>query len=597
MRAPPGNDLDLGLVVNGHGKTLTLPRDARAKHLYVAGGTGVGKSKFLENLIRQDVKKWRDHKCGMLVLDPHGSLYDGLMRWLAWNNIDRPIIPIDLRRDDWVVAYNVVRQRESNSAVIVDNIVEAMAHVWGQAGTDQTPLFARWAANILQVLYEKKLTLVEAIHLIDRTAHDVLDALTHGLNDRVSQRDWDLAKNLSAKDFENQIASTVNRLQRFIRNENMRTIFGHADVSLDLGQALEEGSIILVSLAREGGRVSRENADLFATLLLNDLWTAAQERGKRKDIKPFYVYVDEFQRFITPTIAENLDEARGFGLHLTIAHQFPKQLLDGTTAGKRLFDSVSENASSKVIFRLTDPENLGPLAQQLFMGTMDPDKIKHELYSIKVVDYREEYRKAYSHSTTKGTGVSSQSSRGSGSGTAGSHGYDGEKPITFLFEPEPGSTSESWNDYWSQTYGETKSSSESKTDGESMVPTLIPVLGKELSHVQFMSLEEQIFRAMAVLWDQADRQCVARVVGARAPISLFTPTVKEGIANKERMERYITSRLEKLPFALPMVEARKRIGARGALFLDQIATHYTKAIVAEEPVSARRRPAGTTDFS
>jgi hypothetical protein len=180
------------------------------------------------------------------------------------------------------VAYNVVRERQTNSAVIVDNIVEAMAHVWGQAGTDATPLFARWAANILQVLYEKRLTLVEAIHLIDRTAAELLDALTHGLNDRVSQRDWELAKRLNAKDFEAQIASTVNRLQRFIRNENMRAIFGHADVSLDLGRALDEGAIILVSLAREGGRVSRENADLFATLLLNDLWTAARERGRTR---------------------------------------------------------------------------------------------------------------------------------------------------------------------------------------------------------------------------------------------------------------------------------------------------------------------------
>jgi hypothetical protein len=28
------------------------------------------------------------------------------------------------------------------------------------------------------------------------------------------------------------------------------------------------------------------------------------------DVKPFYVYVDEFQNFITPTIAKNLDQVR-----------------------------------------------------------------------------------------------------------------------------------------------------------------------------------------------------------------------------------------------------------------------------------------------
>src|SRR5207244_8443366 len=101
--------------------------------------------------------------------------------------------------------------------------------------------------------------------------------------------------------------------RRFLRTQTMRNMFGLPNVSLDVRLALDEGAIILVSLATERARVSKENAELFATLLLSDLWTAAQERGKRDGVKPFYVYLDEFQRFVTPTIADNLDEARGFG--------------------------------------------------------------------------------------------------------------------------------------------------------------------------------------------------------------------------------------------------------------------------------------------
>ena len=43
-------------------------------------------------------------------------------------------------------------------------------------------------------------------------------------------------------------------------------------------------------------------------------------------MKPFYVYIDEFQKFVTPTIAENFDEAAGFGLHLTLAKLYEHQL-------------------------------------------------------------------------------------------------------------------------------------------------------------------------------------------------------------------------------------------------------------------------------
>src|SRR5690349_4359763 len=142
-----GNDIQLGQLA---GSTSTLPfsRTERDKHLYVCGGTGMGKSKFLENLIRQDIIAWRKSKCGVVVLGPHGNLYDSLMTWMAWNDIKRPVIPIDLRQDDWVVSYNVLRQRQADPAVLVDNITDAMAYIWGQGGTNQTPLFARWAGNV-----------------------------------------------------------------------------------------------------------------------------------------------------------------------------------------------------------------------------------------------------------------------------------------------------------------------------------------------------------------------------------------------------------------------------------------------------------------
>ena len=41
---------------------------------------------------------------------------------------------------------------------------------------------------------------------------------------------------------------------------------------------------------------------------MSDLWTAARELGKPTDgseVKPFYVYVDEFQNFVTAAIAKN----------------------------------------------------------------------------------------------------------------------------------------------------------------------------------------------------------------------------------------------------------------------------------------------------
>jgi len=574
MRHIPGNDLVLGQLA-GRSATLGFSRTERDKHLYVCGGTGTGKSKFLENLIRQDIRSWRKSKCGLIVLDPHGSLYDSLIQWLAWNeqSIDAPIIPIDLRRDDWIISYNLLRQRQTaDPAVLVDNITDAMAYVWGQGGTNQTPLFARWAGNVIRALYEKKLTLVEAEHLTDRVAKQVRYAMTSDLKDRPSRHDWQFADTLNAKDFEAQIGSTVNRLQRFIRNQTMRSMFGQPDVSLDLGRALEEGSIILVSLATECAKVSKENAELFATLLLSDLWTAAQERGKRDGVKPFYCYLDEFQRFISPTISENLDEARGFGLHFTMAHQFPNQLLDRGENGKRVYNSIMENASSKVVFRLSHEENLRAMAQWLFIGVMNPDEVKHELYSTKVMEYREEMR------TSVTRGKSRSAGGGEFTGTTGSRSTGG---ATHGGDDQDAS---SWNESSANSAGTSSTWTESESESTSESSVLVPVMGKELSHVQFRSLEEQLFRAMAVLFDQKERHGVGRLVGMNAPVSLVTPDVARMPSSPERIKRYLDRCYVKLPFALTSEKARKQVVDRAENFADDL---FKDTV--QEPVKAKRR--------
>lgn len=567
-----GNPLNLGRVV-GRGRNLTLSPEDRSMHLHVSGATGTGKSKFLENLIKQDILNWRPSKCGVMLLDPHGALYDSIMRWLTVTGLDRPVIPIDLRRDDWVISYNLLRKRSANPAVIVANMVDAMAYVWGQGGTDLTPLFERWASNTLGLLYDKNLTLVEATYLMDVQASYLRDSLSRGLSSKMCEKDWAFANKLSPKDFENQIASTLNRLGRFLRNEFLRLIFGQTEVSLDLSKALDEGHIILVSLATERARVSREDSELFATLLLNDLWTAAQERGKPKNVKPFYVYVDEFQKFVTPTIAENLDQARGYGLHLTMAHQFPKQFKTKGNAGEQLYDSMMESARSKVVFQLSDEENLMPLAKWLFRGMMDPDKVKHQLYSTKVMDYVLEYKKVYSRSTTTSEGGGTTTTNTEGF-TEGASGEIGEMDAV-----------QAWSDHLSHGVAESSSWSESTSEGESDVPMLMPVIGKELTHVQFESLDEQLFRAMAVLFDQEQRQGVARLVDMTAPASFFTPTVEDSHASPERVGKYVKQLLKKWDFALPAEKAMKMLAERQKLLMDQLQNNPES----DEPVKSKRR--------
>src|ERR1017187_3127452 len=213
-----------------------------------------------------------------------------------------------------------------------------------------------------------------------------------------------------------------------------------------------------------------------------------------------------------------------------------------------------ENASSKVVFRLSHEENLKVMAQWVFMGVMNPDEVKHELFSTKVMAYREEMRTSYTKSTSQGGGVFSGTTASAGqSGIVSDHGDN---------DASGWSTSDALSGGDSSTWTESES--------ETTTPVLIPVMGKELSHVQFRTLEEQLFRSMAVLFDQKQRQGVARLVGMSAPVSLYTPEVVPTPGNAERTKKYVDSRYKLLEFALSGSEAQKQLAARADNFVDSI---------------------------
>jgi hypothetical protein len=578
MRRAPGNPLKLG-IKNARGAFLTMTPEQRSTHLYICGSTGTGKSKMLESLIRQDIKNWRSSKCGALIIDPHGSLYNGLINWIAWNAPylkDVPIVPIDLRQKDWTIGYNLMRPRPvADPSVVISNFVQAMSYVWGADGTQNTPLFGRLAKEVLWAIYEKKLSLTEVKYLIDRTNKRIRTELTGGLTKDSATAGWEYSNILSPKDFNTQFSSTVNRFYNFLDAEKLRLMFGANGTSLDLGKALEDGQIIIANLSTERAQVSEEDASLFATLLLSDLWTAAKERGKgteAKDVKPFYVYIDEFQNFVTPTIAKNLDQARGFGLHLTLANQFPRQILHASANGPQVYDSVMANARSKIVFSLEGKENLEPLAHSLFMGVINPDEIKHELYSTKVMGMVEETRTIVSESENWSEGV------GDFTGATNTESFGGA-----IYDAQHQDAGQ-WNQSAATSGGTSNTSMKGGSRGKTTVPFVKSIFGKEKSSVQFRPIEEQIYRAMATLFDQKQRHGVARLVGESVPVKIVTPKVEQPPTPPAMADSFLTRLYEKLPFALRSAEAHKQISERH----EKIAAGMMKPAAAE-PIAIKRK--------
>lgn len=590
-----GNELNLG--GDEHGEPVRMSADMRSRHCWVAGLTGTGKTSFMEGLIRQDIEHWVRSECGICVIDPDGALYRNLMTWLSDNEIwmaRRPIVPIDFTQDEWVIAFDVLRARSMPEATIAQNVTAALAHSMGQGDLSQTPLFARVMESVALALIVAKRPITDAVLVLSNKT--VRETVIREVRGKMS--DWHFATliGLADKGKHDETSSTLNRLFRLLRNESIRRMLsisqsthGH---SFDFGRALDAGSIVLINLNPEGGYIQSDDAKVFASLVLSDLWSATLARGARPENKPFYLYIDELAQYASsPVLPEMLQRGRKYGLHLTLGNQYPKQLKQESGNPDAVLDAIKAGCSSQVVFHLRDEVDLQITSGMLFRDQFDIDEQKHVLEATKVLEHREEMRR----STSRGSTSVESSSRGSAtSQSSGDSQMDGSnegltlsqaafptESTGFFFAPprtrikheNVGELEDEQFELTAQVNASrgkqaargrsrAEAKSESEMEGsargesysETYTPTLVPVLGKEVSSITFRSLEEQRHRAMAQIQGLKARQALVRLVDTDKPVRMHTTTIKQpAIAEREQDEMvsaFAESALARLPFAI-----------------------------------------------
>jgi len=89
---------------------------------------------------------------------------------------------------------------------------------------------------------------------------------------------------------------------------------------------MNEKKVILVNLSK--GLVREETSKLIGRMIAMQVKIAALKRAKidPKDRTPYFLYIDEFQNYVSKSIESILSEARKYKLGLIIAHQYIDQL-------------------------------------------------------------------------------------------------------------------------------------------------------------------------------------------------------------------------------------------------------------------------------
>ena len=289
---------------------VALGEEERLQHMHVIGASGTGKSTLLLQCIRQDLESGH----GIAVLDPHGDLIDEVLARIPEKRID-DVIVFDPSDEEWPVGVNVLA---ATSSVEKQLLASDLVGIFQRLSTS-------WGDTMGTVLENAVLAILESESggtLLDLRRFLIDDKFRRDFLSHVADEDVQF---FWAKEFPligtRSIGPILTRLDVFLRSKLIRNIVGQKEPRFKFPAILDERKIFLAKLSQ--GLIGEESASLLGSLLVTKFHqlALARQRLAKAERKPFFLYADEFQHFVTPSMASLLTEGRKYGVGLIPAHQ------------------------------------------------------------------------------------------------------------------------------------------------------------------------------------------------------------------------------------------------------------------------------------
>lgn len=348
---PPSNMPQEGIVLGkvkyrGEETMVRMKRGDRRRHVYIIGKSGSGKSVLIENMALQDIVNGD----GVCVVDPHGDLVEHILEQMPENRIDDVIVfdPSDLDRPIGLNMLEVENEEQKDFAV------QEMIAIFYKLFPPEMigPMFEHNMRNVMLTLMsdpEESGTIAEIPRMFSDP--DFQKAWVSKLTDPVVRAFWEkeMAK---TSDFHKSemLGYLISKVGRFVENTMMRNIIGQRISGFSIREAMDKKKILLVNLSK--GKTGEVNANLLGLIIVSKLQMAALSRADLPEDQrhDFFLYIDEFQNFITDSIATILSEARKYRLCLIIAHQYMGQLVQNNDT--KIRDAVIGNVGTMMLFRI-----------------------------------------------------------------------------------------------------------------------------------------------------------------------------------------------------------------------------------------------------
>jgi hypothetical protein len=483
------------------GRHVTLKDADRAAHVYICGVTGSGKSRFLENMLVQDITCQRP----LCLIDPTGALYRKALDFLGYCvqvserrghdlgpllerylflDLDtagnplriNPLAPVaDESTEEQVDDFLKVAERLFGSIDEMRRIRNTLrGTLWVIAELNRLPeasrpavsgfafpLNLRFVAEFLSETDERRALLVNAVPDTDANAY----VRTYWTR---------FFPRYTPSQQQERLESTWNLLQYFLGDTLVQRFFDTAENTFTVSELLRGGKSLFCSLPL--GK-NLKGSRLIGTFLATKFQRAAYRRPPEQR-SPYSLYIDEFHEFADVEFAKAAATLRQYQLRLVNAHQSQSQPPFHTPEGRSILDTIKANAQVKVLFRLSR-EDAETMTKEMFELTQRRHHFSYE-----------EVSRTRGESETTTRTVSFQRTRSSGMSWSRADSVAIAESETFGVAKTEGTTvgqtlTEGFGESITETLSEsiTRSASETLTETRSKAHGISVLIGENWSHM------------------------------------------------------------------------------------------------------------------
>jgi len=354
------------LGYNVHKEPWLWPDAVRIKHGVIVGGTGAGKSTFLENIIAQDLtRRFGERKMPMIIFDGKGEreFLDHLLPHIAAAGRSQDLRILDPTHPSESCRYNPFYS-------LADAYQEHVNFIFRSFGLREDFFKGHqeaYLSDLVRVLqYTGKLFNVYDV-LVMAIDEDVLQdqikaakarivtltglSMQKRLNFEMSVKM--LQRSLQDRERVEKIQGLLNELLSFLEDE-LSVVTGSYQDLLTLDDVLENDLILFVSL---NSNRNQRAVEALGKILLQNIQLMVGKRysqttaSRSKDEPMLSVILDEFAPFAYPGFTQVLQTARGAKVSFLFSFQSLPQL---QRVSQSFSDEVSSAPGTKMIMNVSE---------------------------------------------------------------------------------------------------------------------------------------------------------------------------------------------------------------------------------------------------